>query len=286
MARYAGVMKTLPWHAKLVLALLAFLPIYFGIAALGTRIGLLSWQTGLLTMTLAGGTILIAVVALAALIALIFALRTQPRRNGLVVLAVAGLIVPGMIGAVFASARSKAADNPIHDISTDTANPPAFSAETMAAREESGANALSDYQAPLGQVPLYNQGATPLDRELAVKSHAQIITDRDDRPAPLPLGRASRADGVAAVAAAMEEMGLDDIRENAATGMVEGTAHTRWFGFRDDVVARVSDAQIDFRSVSRVGRSDLGANTARINDLRARTERLLGSASRETMPQP
>ena len=286
MARYAGVMKTLPWYAKLVLALLAFLPIYFGVAALGTRIGLLSWQTGLLTMTLAGGTILIAVVALAALIALIFALRTQPRRNGLVVLAVVGLIVPGMIGAVFASARSKAADNPIHDISTDTANPPAFSAETMAARAESGANALSDYQAPLGQVPLYNEGATPLDRELAVKSHAQIITDRDDRPAPLPLGRASRADGVAAVAAAMEEMGLDDIRENAATGMVEGIAHTRWFGFRDDVVARVSDAQIDFRSVSRVGRSDLGANTARINDLRARTERLLGSASRETMPQP
>lgn len=279
-------MKTLPWHSKIVLALLAFLPIYFGIAALGTRIGILGWQTGLVTMTLGGGAILLAVVALAALISLIFAIRALPRRNGLVALAVLGLLLPAGIGAIFASAASKAADNPIHDISTDTANPPAFSPETMEARAEAGANPLSDYQAPLGQVPFYAQGEQPLPRELAVKSHAQIITDRRDRPAPLPLGRAARADGVAAVAAAMEEMGLRDIRPNEAAGMVEGVAQSTWFGFRDDVVARVGDAQIDFRSVSRVGRSDLGANTARIIELRERTERLLGSASRETTPQP
>ena len=55
---------------------------------------------------------------------------------------------------------------------------------------------------------------------------------------------------------------------------------------KDDVVARVGEAQIDFRSVSRVGMSDLGANTARIIDLRVRTEALLGSASRGTPPAP
>jgi uncharacterized protein (DUF1499 family) len=57
-------------------------------------------------------------------------------------------------------------------------------------------------------------------------------------------------------------------------------AESFWFGFEDDVVARVGDAQIDFRSVSRVGVSDLGANTARIVELRKRTETLLGAASR------
>jgi uncharacterized protein (DUF1499 family) len=63
-------------------------------------------------------------------------------------------------------------------------------------------------------------------------------------------------------------------------GTVEGVAQSFWFGFKDDVVARVGDAQIDFRSVSRVGISDLGANTARIKDLRSRTEALLGTGSR------
>jgi uncharacterized protein (DUF1499 family) len=62
--------------------------------------------------------------------------------------------------------------------------------------------------------------------------------------------------------------------------MVEGVAETFWFGFKDDVVARVGDSQIDFRSVSRVGVSDLGANAARIAELRQRTEALLGAASR------
>ena len=41
-----------------------------------------------------------------------------------------------------------------------------------------------------------------------------------------------------------------------------------WFGFVDDIVIRVrateSGSEVDLRSVSRVGRSDLGANAARI----------------------
>jgi hypothetical protein len=178
---------------------------------------------------------------------------------------------------IFTAAGGMAGDNPIHDISTDTANPPAFSEATMAARTRAEANPLSDYQVPLGQLELYKDDISP---QLAVKSHAQIITARKDRPAPLPLGGASKAEGVAAVAAAMGAMGLKDIRTDAEAGTVEGVAETFWFGFRDDVVARVGEQQIDFRSVSRVGRSDLGANTARIHELRERTETLLGAASR------
>ncbi|MBI1402634.1 MAG: DUF1499 domain-containing protein [Porphyrobacter sp.] len=273
-------MKNLPWHTKLVLALTAFLPLYFLIAAFGTRIGIWGWQTGLLALTLGGGVILLGITALAALVSLVIALRAKPRRNGVLAAAIIGLLVPGAIFLVFLSAGAKAGDNPIHDISTDTANPPAFSAETMAAREAAGANPLSDYQTPLGRIPLYADGAEPVSGDLAVKSHAQIITDRPDRPAPLPLGGATREEGVAAVAAAMGNMGLKDIRTNVAEGRVEGVAQSFWFGFKDDVVARVGDTQIDFRSVSRVGRSDLGANTARIKELRKQTEALLGTASR------
>ena len=277
--RYAlQMIKNLPWHTKLVLALLAFLPVYFAIAALGTKFGIWGWQTGLLALTLGGGAILLGLTAVAALVSLVMALRAKPRHNAVLAAAIIGLLIPGAAGSVFASAAGKGAANPIHDIATDTGNPPAFSPETVAAREAAGANPLSDYQVPLGQLELYKKaGVSP---ELAVKSHAQIITDRKDRPAPLPLGGASKAEGVANVAAAMAAMGLTDIRSDPATGMVEGVAETFWFGFKDDVVARVGDSQIDFRSVSRVGMSDLGANTARIAQLRERTEALLGAASR------
>ncbi len=269
-------MTNLPRHTKIVLALLGLLPLYFLIAAIGTKIGIWGWKFGLLMV--GGGAILVLLTAIIALVSLIIAIRSRPRRNGLVAVAIMGLLIPAVAGAMFASAAAKGAANPIHDISTDTGNPPAFSAETIAAREAAGANPLDDYQTPLGKIALYKQsGVSP---ELAVKSHAQIITARPDRPAPLPLGGASKAEGVAAVAAAMGAAGLTDIRSDPATGIVEGIAGTFWFGFKDDVVARVGDAQIDFRSVSRVGVSDLGANTARIIDLRARTEAILGSAAR------
>lgn len=271
------MMTNLPKHTKLILALLLFMPAYFAIAAFGTKIGIWNWKFGLGVLTFSGGLIVFGVTALVALVSLVLAYRTAPRRNGLVAIAILGLVLPAAGFAAFAGARSKAADNPIHDIATDTGNPPMFSDETMAARADAGANPLSDYQAPLGQLELYKDRTAP---ELAVKSHAQIITDRKDRPAPLPLGGATKAEAVADIAAAMGAMGLTDIRTNPETGMVEAVAETFWFGFKDDVVARVGDSQIDFRSVSRVGISDLGANTARIIELRARTEALLGAASR------
>ena len=273
-------MTNLPKHTKLVLALVAFLPLFFGLSALGTKFGLWGFQIGLLALTFAGGLILLGITAVAALVSLFIGLRAKPRRNPVLAAAIIGLLVPGAVIVMFAAALTKGADNPIHDISTDTANPPAFSAETLAMREAAGANPLSDYQTPLGKLPFYAGSGEPLPPELAVKSHAQIITARKDRPAPLPLGGASRAEGVAAVAAAMGKMGLKDIRTDVEGGRVEGVAETFWFGFKDDVVARVGDAQIDFRSVSRVGQSDLGANTARIEELRKETEALLGSASR------
>lgn len=271
-------MTKLPRHTLVTLALLLFLPAYFAIAALGTKAGIWGWKVGLLTLTLGGGVILLGLVALVALVSLVLALRTAPRSRISLAVAILGLLVPLAAFGLFAMAKGKAEANPIHDIATDTGNPPAFSARTMAARLAAGANPLDDYQTPLGQIPLYQKaGISPA---LAVRNHAQIITDRPDRPAPLPLGGASKADGVAAVAAAMAGMGLVDIRSDPAGGIVEGTAQTYWFGFKDDVVARVGDAQIDFRSASRVGVSDLGANTARIIELRRRTQALLGTASR------
>ena len=275
--RYAWRMMTLPKHTKLVLALLAFLPVFFVIAAFGTKLGIWSWQFGLLTLTFTGGMIVLGVTALTALVSLILAARAKPRTNAPIAAAILGLAVPGAALVMFMSAGGKADENPISDIATDTGNPPVFSAQVMAERTKSGANPVNDYQTPLGQIEPYRERVSD---ELKVKSLAQIITAKPDRPAPLPLGGAGKAEGIVAVKAAMTAMGLTDIRTDEAAGTVEGVAETFWFGFKDDIVARVGETQIDFRSVSRVGVSDIGANTARINDLRARTETLLGTASR------
>ncbi len=64
------------------------------------------------------------------------------------------------------------------------------------------------------------------------------------------------------------EMGLEVVAAEEKEGRIEAVATTRWFGFKDDVVVRVSPAaggsRIDVRSKSRVGRSDVGANARRI----------------------
>lgn len=267
-----AMFKNLPKHTKLVLGLMAFLPVYFAIAALGTKVGIWGWQFGLMTLTSKGGMILLGVTALAALVSLVMAARMTPRHNGLISVAILGLLVPGAALVMFLNAGGKAEANPIHDVATDTANPPAFSAATMQARADAGANPLSDYQVPLRELELY-QNAAP---ELVIKSHAQIITDRYATLAPLPLAGASQTDAIAAVAAAMGNMGFKDIRPDPATGTVEGVAESFWFGFKDDVVARIDANEINFRSVSRVGRSDLGANAARIADLRERVASQIG----------
>lgn len=267
-----GAMKNLAWHSKAVLALAAFLPVFLLISALGTKIGLWSWQIGLLALTISGGFVLVAALGLTAAVSLVLVLLKKPRDNTRAGIALAGLVVAGAIGAVFASMAGTAGRNPIHDVATDTATPPAFSAATMAAREKAGANLLNDYQTPLSEIPLF-EGVSP---SVAIRSHAQIITESYPTLQPLPLGQASVGQGAAAVAAAMDELGFKAIRADAAAGLVEGVAETYWFGFKDDVVARISDKQIDFRSVSRVGQSDLGANARRIAALRAATAAKLG----------
>ena len=68
--------------------------------------------------------------------------------------------------------------------------------------------------------------------------------------------------------AAAQEMGWEIVASAPAEGRLEATDTTFWFGFKDDVVVRVSPAEsgsrIDVRSVSRVGKSDVGTNAKRI----------------------
>ena len=90
------------------------------------------------------------------------------------------------------------------------------------------------------------------------RAYPVVKTLRSDLPTDAALDRAE---------AVLVELGLEIIGRDV--GRVEATATTFWFGFKDDVVVRVRNADggslVDVRSVSRVGVSDLGANAARIS---------------------
>jgi uncharacterized protein (DUF1499 family) len=130
---------------------------------------------------------------------------------------------------------------PIHDITTDTQNPPDFVALRDA--REAAPNAV-DY--PGEATARQQQNAYPNVRPLQVT--------------------APKATVLAAVQAEVEASGwqIAAITENT----IEATATTRWFGFEDDVIIRLSEqqnsVQVDMRSASRLGASDVGTNALRI----------------------
>lgn len=223
-----------------VLALSAFLMSVIGLAMLGIagpgyRMGWWSLSVGLLTILKYAAYTGLAGAALG-LIALLM-------RRGVFLPGLALLI--GMItaGIPWQWQKTAASLPRIHDITTDTATPPQF--ETVVpVRLASKANSL-DYSAAV--IEQQKQGYPDLG------------------PALLSMPRAQAFDrALALVRARQWEVASAD----AAAGRIEATDTTRWFGFKDDVVIRVTavadGSRVDLRSVSRVGGSDVGANAKRI----------------------
>ena len=131
---------------------------------------------------------------------------------------------------------------PIHDITTDLENPPTFEAV----------------------VPLRADAANSLERppELT-RQQREGYPDLEPITVPMPREQAFDKALVAAQAA-----GWQIVTADKSTGRIEATDTTRWFGFKDDIVVRLTawgaGTRIDVRSVSRIGRGDVGANARRI----------------------
>ena len=132
---------------------------------------------------------------------------------------------------------------PIHDITTDTADPPAF-------------NALVIVRAGSPNGAVYNPGAAPAQKQ----AYPDIAPLTLAVPADQAFSRALEA---------AKAMGWTIVASDAGDGRIEASAETFWSGFIDDVVVRVKPvdeghARVDVRSASRVGISDLGVNADRI----------------------
>jgi uncharacterized protein (DUF1499 family) len=129
----------------------------------------------------------------------------------------------------------------INDISTDTENLPQFSPP----------KAYESY------LPEIQRRGYPDLRPLEI---------------PLPPGQAFARAAEIARGQGWEITALDE-----GAGRIEAVATTRWFGFKDDVVIRITPAgarsRVDMRSKSRVGHSDVGTNAYRIEEFLARMKR-------------
>lgn len=222
-----------------------------GLAALGTRLGWWGYQGGL--GLLAGA---VGVGALGVLGSLVALAGAGLQRRGRLALGAAAAAVAGLaMLAVPLSQLPQATSVPrIHDITTDTENPPRFDALADARR------------------------AAPNDRAYPGAATAEKQAQAYPFVRPLVIDRPPQAVYEAALAEAREQ-GWRIAAAEPATGRIEATARTFWFGFRDDVAIRVSrtpdsGSVVDMRSASRVGESDLGVNAARIygflKDLEAR----------------
>jgi uncharacterized protein (DUF1499 family) len=221
-----------------LLAVLAALAVV--LAGFGTRWELWHFRTGFVIL----GWAAYAGIA-AALISLASAIFTRPTtlRRGFLI-SIVGLVIGVLVFAIpWCYSRTARRVPAIHDVTTDTENPPCF--VSILPLRKNAPNS-PEYGGP----------------EVAVKQRAAYP---DLAPAMLSVPP-DKAFERALTAA--RKMGWVIVDANAAEGRIEATATTFWFGFKDDIVVRVTSAdhgsRVDIRSVSRVGRSDLGKNASRI----------------------
>ncbi len=218
----------------LICGLLALLigPAYrHQLLTLGTAMTALRW-----TVVTASAVTALALLALLLLLA--------ARRRGTGTAAAVGALVIGTAVALppwmlYRQARELP---PIHDISTDRGNPPAFVViEPLRRLAPNG----SDFPADSARL----QAAAYPDIETFEIATASTPT----------FERALRA---------AQAMDWELVSVAPRDGRIEATAHSLMFGFKDDIVIRVTatsqGSRLDVRSASRVGRSDLGANARRI----------------------
>ena len=75
---------------------------------------------------------------------------------------------------------------------------------------------------------------------------------------------------------AVRDLGWDLVANDLAAGRIEAVDTTFWFGFKDDVVIRITEmegsARIDVRLKSRVGVGDVGTNARRVRTLLSRLQ--------------
>jgi uncharacterized protein (DUF1499 family) len=215
--------------------------VVLAVGPLGWRAGWWHYRVAFTWMLPYGGYFAIAGGVISAAALLIG--RGALRGRGLA-MAVAGVVLGLAIAYVpWSWNNMRGALPPIHDITTDTENPPEFRAVLPARAAESGNTVAYDPKVGEQQKQAYPDIA-PVDLSVP------------------PADAFTRALDTA------KRLGWTIDAADPASGRIEASESSRWFGFTDDVAIRVAakdgGSRIDIRSVSRQGRYDFGVNAKRI----------------------
>lgn len=222
--------RLLEWTTYLGYALLASLPL----SVVMVRAGI--WQQGLMLYALAclGATVLLILCVILWLLP-----KYNPLRGKVVT--TAALMLPGTV--LLLSMFLGRGDYPaIHDITTDTIDPPLFA--SAAERRPEGSNALEIVDEVIAQQNTAYPDVKTITSSLAM------------------------AEAFARALEIADALGWEVVNSDADAGLIEAVDTTAIMGFKDDIVIRLrgtgDTTLVDLRSVSRVGVSDLGANAIRI----------------------
>lgn len=235
-------MKRISW----VVILGAVLVVASGLTLLagpvGYVTGTLPLRTALLTVLRWGvyGALLGAGVSLAGLIVTLR--RPKGARRGLAA-AMISLLLGTTLAAVPGRFLVGPRKPPIHDISSDTRDPPQFVA-------------VLPLRANAPNTSVYGGEKIASQQRAAYPDIQPLLMN-------LPADRAFER-----ALATVRTMGWELVAADPTAGRIEATDTTFWFRFKDDVVVRIRPAdggsRIDVRSLSRVGGGDVGTNAERI----------------------
>ncbi len=223
---------------RLALALALIAAALLLAAGPGTRLALWDFRAGFQLFAWAAFTGLAAAAS-----AFVMLLIGQLRRAHGAMLGVALMLGLGVAFVPWNGMRQAKKVPPIHDISTDTTHPPGFVA--ILPLRAGAANSATYGGAEVAQ---QQAKAYPDIRPYVTGDAPSLVYDHALKVA--------------------HSMGWQIVASDPASGRIEATATTAWFGFKDDVVIRIEPAsggsRVDMRSVSRVGQSDVGTNASRI----------------------
>jgi len=249
----AGTGEATLWAARVGLGL-ALIGLIMEVASgWGYRHGWWGLRVALRYLFAYGGVVAI-VACVVSLVVLALAIGTKSRGAALALLGVVAGAVPGVL--FYRQYRLARSVPPINDVATDLTNPPGY---VTAATNDFWKG--KDMSYPAGFADSVRRGYPDLGSLVLPVSAAKAY---------------GLAHATAMGMSGWEVTGRDSAGgggggRGSGGGRIEATATTAWFGFKDDVVKRVTppgadSVGVDMRSKARVGKGVGGADAARIGD--------------------
>ena len=228
--------------SRLAVGIAALIALAVAVSGPGYRFGW--WPLGVAFGTLRTGGYLALALAIAAIaFAVLLRRRRAATRGDELRLGIAAVLSIGIAAFPLRLTWTASRVPPIHDITTDTANPPAFVA-------------IAPLRAGARNPVAYGGEAVAAQQRNAypdIKPLSLVVTP------PVAFERALRT---------ARAFDWTIVHADAEEGRIEASDRTPFFGFIDDVVIRITadgaGSRVDVRSKSRIGRSDMGANARRI----------------------